>query len=44
MRNRIIALLGGVSAMALATTAVSQETQSPLGTFLGAITLIFGGQ
>ncbi|GAB1362757.1 TonB-dependent receptor [Rhodobacter sp.] len=44
MRNRIIALLGGVSAMALATTAVAQETQSPLGTFLGTITLIFGGQ
>ena len=44
MRNRILALLGGVSAIALASTAVAQENQSPLGTFLGTITLIFSGQ
>lgn len=44
MRLRALALLGGVSAIAISSAAAAQESQSPLGTFLGTITLIFGGQ
>lgn len=44
MRFRALALLGGVSAIAISSAAAAQDSQSPLGTFLGTITLIFGGQ
>ena len=44
MRLRAFALLGGVSAIALSSAAVAQESRSPLGTFLGTITLILSGQ
>ena len=44
MRLRALALLGGVSAIALSSAAVAQESRSPLGTFLGTITLILSGQ
>lgn len=43
MRIRTLAL-SGVSALALSSAAFAQEAESPLGTFLGTISLIFDGQ